>query len=249
MGREHEVARRWPEIADYSNEPQDERNWLFSVTDGLKALLQDFGAFMRTHGIKPLPLVTTKSWGRKNFWDGYEEVTTITPVGYGGWYLHMIPDADKFAVTEKSELVIARPATRADFRNASAKFYMYRYRYFPGMVSSDRDYYNGTTIYKPVSLTPDFRQIRVIHEMLVLNPGEKHQSIAGPAAGCPPGAMPPPQGPLAPGSALFQERYAGDETGDFFKTITVSQALMQEMEQVAKQNQTGNQRKQGWFSK
>ena len=228
------------EIADYSNEPQDESNWLFSVTDGLKALLQDFGAFMRTHGIKPLPLVTTKSRGRKNFWDGYEEVTTITPVGYGGWYLHMIPDAGTFAVTEKPELVIARPATRADFGNASAKFYMYRYRYLPGLGFTDRDH-------KPVSLACDFRQIRGIHEMLVLNPGEKHQSIAGPAAGCTPGMMPPPQGPLTPDSALFQERYAGDETGDFFKTITVSQALGQEMSRVAKQNQTDGERKKGWF--
>lgn len=238
------------EITDYSNEPQDESNWLFSVTDELQALLQEFSEFMLTRRVTPLPSVTTKSRGRQDFWGCYEEVTTITPVGYGGWYLPIrlwigghwgiSPDADTFAVTEQSELVIARPATRADFGKASAKFYEYRYRYFPGMPISDRDH-------KPVSLIPDFRLIKGIHEMLVLNPGEDQQSIAGPAAGCALGAMPPPQGPLTPDSALFQERYAGDEDGDYFKTVTVKQALMQEMEQVDKQNQTGGKRKKGWF--
>src|SRR5216684_3801683 len=81
-------ARLRQEIADRYNEPPDESSWLFSVTDELRALLQEFSAFMLARGVKSLPLVTAKSRGVKHFRD-YREETTLTPVGYGGWQLHI----------------------------------------------------------------------------------------------------------------------------------------------------------------
>lgn len=220
------VARRHQEIADYYNEPQDESNWLLSVTDELQVLLQEYSTFMHDWGVKPLPLVTAKSRGRKDFFEFDEEVTTLTPVGYGGWQLPVIgryrtsQDTESFAVTEKSKLVLARFATRADLK-ASTDFFHYRYRYLPGLEHSNRDY-------RRVPVIPDFRLIKGIHEMLVLNPGEKHRSLARPAAGCTLRDMPPQQGSLAPDTILFQRRYWGEDY-DYTNTVTIKQALVQEM--------------------
>jgi hypothetical protein len=252
------VARRQQEIADYYNEPQDESNWLLSVTDELKVLLEEFSTFMLDWPVKPLPLVTAKSRGRKDFFASDEEVTTLTPVGYGGWQLPVIgryrtsQDTESFAVTEKSELVLARFATRADLK-ASTDFFQYRHRYLPGLEHSNRDY-------KRVPIVPDFRLIKGIHEMLVLNPGEKHRSIAGPAAGCTPQHMPPQQGPLTPDSVLFHRTYSGEDY-EYSKTVTVKQALVQEMLErkkhprlsfatyLDKKNKAEGKRKKEWFGK